>query len=324
LLFGYLIAGSYVHALSKSQDEKLIGEEKPWVSRFLGFTESVIVLGSVVVLFAIFVSIQFRYFFGGQANIKIDGYTYAEYARRGFGELVAVAVISLLLFMGLSAISRREESSQRKVFSGLGAGLFALVAVILVSAFQRLLLYEAVYGFTRLRTYSHVFMVWLGLLLLAVVVLEFLQRQRAFALAILTATLGFVLTLNILNVDGLIVRQNINRAVRGEEFDPHYLNTLSNDAVPALWDAYESAPLDGEEQNELSAILTCRAVILEEQKTDSPWQSFHWADIRALRLLDAHQKSLTGVQIYQKESGSWWVSVNDTDRPCNYNPFEYY
>jgi hypothetical protein len=44
------------------------------------------VLSSVVVLFSAFVIIQFQYFFGGAANISIEGYTYAEYARRGFGE----------------------------------------------------------------------------------------------------------------------------------------------------------------------------------------------------------------------------------------------
>jgi hypothetical protein len=324
LLFGYLLTGIYIHALSKSQGEKLIGEEKSWIARFLGFTESVIVLGSVVALFAIFVGIQFRYFFGGQANIKIDGYTYAEYARRGFSELVVVAIFSLLLFLGLSAVTRREESSRKKIFSGLGVGLVVLVVVILVSAFQRLLLYETAYGFTRLRTYSHVFMVWLGLLLAAVVVLELLQKQRSFALAMLVASVGFVLTLNILNVDGLIVRQNVNRTVQGEKLDPHYLNTLSNDATPALWEAYASAPLEAGDQKEIAAILACQAVLLKEKNVDSHWQSFHWADTRALWLLDAHRQDLAGIPLYQKESGSWWVSVNGDDRPCKYDPLEYY
>ena len=96
---------------------------------------------------------------------------------------------------------------QRRTFSGLGIGLVVLVAVILVSAFQRLLLYEEVYGFTRLRTYSHIFMIWVGVLLAVVVILEFIKRQRAFALASLFAAIGFVLTLNIINVDGLIINK---------------------------------------------------------------------------------------------------------------------
>ena len=235
----YALAGVFLHAASQSGDEKLVGDERPVVPAFLGFTEAAIVLGSVAALFAAFVFIQFQYFFGGQANIQIDGYTYSEYARRGFGELVAVAFFSLLLILGASSVTRRETDIQRRIFSGLGIGIVALVIVMLVSAFQRLLLYETAYGFSRLRTYTHVFILWLALLLVTVVVLEFLHRERAFALAALVAALGFVLSLGTMNVDGFIVRQNVERAVQGEVFDVSYLTGLSTDAVPALAAAYQ-------------------------------------------------------------------------------------
>ncbi len=88
LVFAYAIAGTYLHAAQKSNDT--VDESKPRLPAFLGFTEAAIVLGSVVALFASFVVIQFQYFFGGQANINIEGFTYSEYARRGFGELLAV------------------------------------------------------------------------------------------------------------------------------------------------------------------------------------------------------------------------------------------
>ena len=127
----YLLSGVYLHMLGPSREEKLIGLEKPWLTPFLGWIEAVIVLGAVDVLFLFFVGFQFRYFFGGQANIHLDGFTFSEYARRGFGELLAVAVISLLLFLGLSAITRRTQGTQRRVFTGLGIGLLALVATML-------------------------------------------------------------------------------------------------------------------------------------------------------------------------------------------------
>ena len=68
---------------------------------------------------------------------------------------------------------------------------------MLVSAFQRLVLYEAAYGFSRLRTYTHVFMIWLGLLLVAAIILEILRRERAVALAAAVASLGFAISLPI-------------------------------------------------------------------------------------------------------------------------------
>ena len=48
--------------------------------------EVTILLISIDLLFLVFVWIQFAYLFGGQANITIEGFTYAEYARRGFLE----------------------------------------------------------------------------------------------------------------------------------------------------------------------------------------------------------------------------------------------
>ena len=174
LMGAYALAGVFLHAAQQSKEERLVGEGKPVVPSFLGFTEAAIVLGSVAALFAAFVFIQFQYFFGGQTNIQIDGYTFSEYARRGFGELVTVAIFSLLLILSASGVTRRETEMQRRVFSGLGVGIVGLVLVMLVSAFQRLVLYETAYGFSRLRAYTHIFMIWLALLLVAVVVLEIL------------------------------------------------------------------------------------------------------------------------------------------------------
>jgi hypothetical protein len=302
LMGAYALAGVFLHAFQQSTDEKLVGEEKPVVPAFLGLTEAAIVLGSVAVLFAAFVFIQFQYFFGGQTNIQIDGYTYAEYARRGFGELVTVAFFSLLLILGASSVTRRETETQRRVFSGLGIGIVALVLVMLVSAFQRLVLYETAYGYSRLRMYTHVFMIWLALLLVAVVILEIAHRERAFALAAVIASLGFSLSLGIVNVDGFIVQQNVNRAVQGEEFDVSYLADLSSDAVPALAAAYQAQPLPASVKDGVGAALTCYAVNQDRGKPPLPWQSFHLSRANAARILTSLRADL---EKYKTDNDDW-------------------
>lgn len=302
LVFAYAIAGAFLHAATQSKEEKLLGEEKPVVPTFLGFTESAIVLGSVALLFAAFVSIQFQYFFGGQTNIQIDGYTYSEYARRGFGELVTVAFFSLLLILSASGITRRETETHRRVFSGLEIGIVALVLVMLLSAFQRLVLYETAYGFSRLRTYTHVFMIWLALLLIAVVVLELLRRERAFALAAVISALGFALTLGIMNVDGFIVRQNVNRAVKGESFDVSYLSELSFDAVPALTSAYQTQTLPASVKEGVGAALACFKSKQIRNSDPIPWQSFHYSRAIAFQQLDSLEPDL---EKYQEDDEDW-------------------
>lgn len=304
-LLAYLLAGVFLHAIHKSREEKLLGVEKPLVSPFLGFTQAAIVLGSVVALFAVFVVIQFQYFFGGEANIHAAGYTYAEYARRGFGELVTVAFFSLLLFLGLSGIVRRESRAQRCVFSALGIVMVTLVGVMLVSAFQRLLLYEAAYGFSRLRTYTHIFMIWLGIVLAAVVVLDLLQRQRQATLVLLLASIGFAATLSLLNVDGFIVRQNLARAAAGRGLDVAYLASLSDDAVPALVEAFHADDLPPLTRDAAGAVLVCR---LQTDAPDAPanWRSFHLARWQADRRLASFVDELDGYQVLE---GDWPIQV---------------
>jgi hypothetical protein len=273
LIGAYLLAGVFLHAATQSKDEKLIGEDKPLVNPFLGFTETTVVLGSVTVLFAAFVVIQFRYFFGGQANINLAGFTYSEYARRGFGELLTVAFFSLLMILGLGAITRRENNKKRRIFSGLNVVIVVLVIIMLVSAYQRLILYETAYGFSRLRTYTHVVLIWIGILLGVVVLLEILHRERAFAAAALITSLGFTASLGLLNVDGFIVQQNVNRAVQGQGLDVPYLVSLSNDSVPVLVDEFRSTALPGLTRDAVGAVLFCRLHYGSTRPVED-WRSF--------------------------------------------------
>jgi hypothetical protein len=306
VILAYVLAGVYLHAANRSGDEKLLGLEKSIAPHFLGFTEASIVLGSVVLLFAVFVAIQFRYFFGGQANINLSGYTFAEYARRGFGELVTVAFFAMLLFLGLSTITRRETALQQKVFSALGIALLALVAVMLISAYQRLVLYETAYGFTRLRTYTHVFMVWVAVLLACVVALDLFQRQRAFAVAALLASLGFGLSLTLLNVDAFIFQRNVTRFEQGQSLDVGYLATLSSDAVPAMVNLYQSPVAAATTRDRVGAALACIQFQADSRQGDQSWQSFHLSQYQSevsLRLVTDKLK------IYTVENGSWPVTV---------------
>ena len=308
LILAYLLAGTFLHAAQKS-DEKV--EEKTRVSPFLGFTESTIVLGSVVILFVAFVVIQFQYFFGGQANISIEGFTYSEYARKGFGELVAVAFFSLLLLLGLGAITRRETENQRRTFSILGIGLVGLVIVMLIAAFQRLGLYEMAYGFSRLRTYTHVFMIWLGLLLVAVVILEVRRRERMVGLGMVLASLGFVISLSVLNVDAFIVKQNIQREIRGAtdqtfaqgraDLDAQYFLDLSDDAIPPLVSAFHSKSLPVSVQEKIGAALACKQYERQHETRTYPWQSFHFSRWQADAKLRGLKKELEAYPIVDKD-----------------------
>jgi hypothetical protein len=264
------------------------------------------VLLSVNILFLAFVIIQFQYFFGGQSNISYAGFTYSEYARRGFGEMIAVAFLSLVLFLGLGMLTRRSNGLGRKIYSILGMGLVLLVGLILISAFQRLVLYETAYGFSRIRAYTYVFMIWLGILLVVTVVLELFNHLRTFALAALFVSLGFGISLTLLNIDGFIVRENVSNSTQGKTLDTVYLVSLSDDATPDLFDLFHNPQLTPELHTQLGVVLVCRQMINSISTRSNAWQSFNWSRFRSQALYQQYNSELKIYQAYHdSQSGLW-------------------
>ena len=305
LLAAWTLLGVFIHAATMSTGAPGSVRGLTTEARFMGFTEASIVLGSVAVLFAAFVLVQFRYFFGGSENIGLDGYTFAEYARRGYGELMTVSVLSLLLILILGAITRRESLSRQRLFSALSVVIVVLVGVMLVSAYQRLSLYEMAYGFTRLRTYVHVSLIWLGVLLAAVVILEILRRERLFAPAALLVALGFALTITVLNVDAFIVRQNVGRALRGQGLDVPHLASLSTDSVPPLVEFFNADSTSEKTRDALGAALACRLEASSEPAT-SDWRSFSVSRSKAELVMDTVRDELDG---YRAVKGDWYTQI---------------
>jgi hypothetical protein len=258
----------------------------------LGAVEVGIVLGLLNVLFAAFVIVQFRYFFGGAARVmSITELTYAEYARRGFFELTWVAGLVLpLLLITHALIQRRERPAvAERIFRPLAGTQVALLFVIMASAVARMRLYQSEYGLTELRLYTTAFMFWLGLVFVwfAWTVLVRGARQR-FACGALVAAFATVGLLHLLNPDAYIVRANTAHARAGRAFDAAYASTLSADAVPALISALPS--LSREERCRVARSLSAG---WSHPAPGEDWRSWSLARWRARRAVAANQEELS-------------------------------
>lgn len=285
----WFLAGGLAYALSRanaSDKESILRQVSRSITETvsLGFVEAVTLLSSVDLLFLVFVWIQFAYLFGGRTNITVDGYTYAEYARRGFFELVAVSVLALGLILGLHWLTRRETDRQEQAFNAVSSVMIGLLLVMLASAFQRLRLYELAFGYTELRFYSHVFMVWLVIVFVWFLVTLW-GRPSRFAIGAFVAALGFLITLNAITPDAFIARQNLARYQATGKLDTEYLTRLSDDAVPVLVSAADD--LEADERQQLTDHLQQRLNRLERQQRRQSWPSFHLAHWRAYKALRA-------------------------------------
>jgi hypothetical protein len=165
------------------------------------------------------------------------GLTYAEYARRGFFELVNVTALALPLLLIAHWLLRTETRTQERLFKALAGIMVVLLFVIVASALQRMCLYQQEFGLTELRLYTTIFMVWISVVLLWFVLTVLRARRDRFAFGALIAGFVAIFAINFMNPDALIASINIDRMEDGKRFDAYYLSTLSADAVPVLVEA---------------------------------------------------------------------------------------
>jgi hypothetical protein len=197
----------------------------------------VIILGLVDLLFLRYVIIQVPYLFGGMEFIQnTPDFKLAEYARRGFGELVAVSALVLPILLVGHWLLRRESNLPERVFRILAGIQIALVFVIMASAVQRLLLLtgELGYGLTTVRFYPMVVMSWLAVVFGWFALTVFRGARNRFAWGALWSAIVILGATNLMNPDAFIARTNIALMNQGRQFDASYNARLSADAIPSV------------------------------------------------------------------------------------------
>jgi len=214
----------------------------------LAITEVATALAAIDLLFLLFVIVQFRYLFGGDALVQVTpDLTYAEYARRGFFELVFAVGLVQPVLLAADWLLARERRRDDLAFRGLAGVQIALVLAITASAFQRLRLYHASYGLTESRFYAMVLLIWIGVMLLWFTATVLRGRRDPFAFGALASGLATVALLFVINPDAIVARTNVARMASADalvRFDVAYATSLSADAVPDLIDALPALPRD--------------------------------------------------------------------------------
>lgn len=253
----------------------------------LGIIEAGVVLIMLNLLFSGFIGAQLGYFFGG-ADVAAASHalSIANYARRGFFELVAVTLLVLPLLLTMHWLFRIESPRDNRIFGILSGLLVAMLFVVMASALHRMFLYQDMYGLTELRLYTTVFMGWLALLFIWFLLTVLRGKRERFAFGAVAAGLALLAMLNIINPDGLIVLINTGRASSGKDVDICYLATLSDDALPGLIDALPRA------KQPTRSYLSQKLLASLPERQSADWRGWNWGAARALKEIRTRQIEL--------------------------------
>ncbi len=273
-LFAYIFN---IPAETKLSETKVVDAkpEKTVVDRTI---EVKVFLWLIAGLFAIFLVFQVAYLFGGAINISQGSFTYAEYARKGFWELLVVALFTLIILLIMDKFTTLSKA-RSAWFTLPSLVLSTEIFIIIISASKRLKLYVDAYGLTVERLYAGGFIVFLGAIFIILAIKLWSKKEESFfAFGALLSMMAFLVFFNILNPDSFIAKRNIDRFNETGKIDATYLGSMSADAVPAMVGVYDR--LTEEDKVILKEALDAKKIHLEKQ--NSHWQSFNFSRRKAL------------------------------------------
>lgn len=284
LIIGFA-AFSYIFGLAAPADRGALKppEDIKPLQRFWDPVIVVTVLVSINLVYVMFTLIQFSYLFGS-VNLGLPkDFTYAEYARRGFFELVFVTLINLSILLGCIGFTKQGNRTADRIMKILMSLLVGCTMVMLISAHIRMSLYEEAYGYTYLRLLTHAFMFFIFALLIVAGYRVWVERVEILKWYISIALISYVL-INYANIDVMIAKNNIERYRKTDRIDISYLTVLSYDAVPY------TVELLKDKNSEVAAGIE-NDLYLKKKKLEENryWQSFNISEYMARNILKKYE-----------------------------------
>lgn len=245
-------------------------------------------LGLLAALFLAFVVVQLRFLFGGRDLVlSTIGLTYAEYARRGFFQLVTAAGLTLPILIAAKAqVPPGSDPRGRQSVRALSVLLLGLLAVVVASAAVRLALYVQAYGLTEARVYAGAVMAWLVVTFIWFAVTALRDRPERFAVGAIVAALSALAVLFVMDPPALVARHDLERAAAGRAFDARYVASLGPDAIPALVEHLGTLAPDDR------CTVALRLLDSAHSIDSYGWRSWSISSTRAEAALARHRPSL--------------------------------
>ncbi|MGH4138891.1 DUF4153 domain-containing protein [Clostridium sp.] len=232
------------------------------------------------IVYLLFSIVQFSYLYGGGSNFLPQKFTYSEYARKGFFELVAVTLINFTILLSSMKFLKRDNKKINSISNVFLTLLVAFTFNMLFSAHYKMSLYEQTYGFTYLRIFVHLFMFMLFMLFIAALI-GIWNRKMPLNKILIVILLSMYILVNYINVDKIIAKNNIDIYYQTQKIDVQYFKCLSYDAIPEILKLK-----DDPNKNVAKEVNDYLYDVKNDLWSEHFWYEFNYSKYRARKVLD--------------------------------------
>lgn len=184
--------------------------------RFLSVSVTNGFLGAISAVYVVYLLSQLTYFFGafGGSIPESVQMTVAEYSRRGFFEMSAVAAINLLLIFVAVMFSKRTDGKMAKSVKGFLLFLCGFTEILIMTAMSKMALYISRCGLTRKRVFVTAAILVMFVTFVCVIIRLF-KRNFPYMKIVFCVFLLVYSLLSVVNVDAVIADYNVDAYLSG-------------------------------------------------------------------------------------------------------------
>ena len=235
------------------------------------------ILTSLNIIYLVFCIIQIKSLF--LRNVSIN---YADYARKGFFQLMIVSAINLVTILIAKYFNKNSET--KKIYINTMSILMILFTfIILLSSAYRMYLYESAYGYTMLRLLVYCSLFTEAIMLIPTIV-YIIDKPINLVKTYFTIITVVYICMNLANFEKIIAKRNIDRYFETGKLDMEYLeNATGSDAVAEIVRVLDRIDEEGN-RTHAERYLTDMYNELSNYKMD--YRDYNYSKLKAKKILE--------------------------------------
>ena len=187
---------------------------------------------SIVYLFYLFT--QLAYIVNAFKFVLPEDYTAAEFARSGFFQMAVIVFINFVI-LGCTAISvKRNDLKIPKSTKSVLLFISSFTIFYISTAIFKMMKYISIYGLTRLRVLTTIFMLMLAVIFIIIILKLLIERFKYIKPIIVVCTLT-LLSISMVNINTVIAESNYSAYKAGKiDIDVYQIDSLGVSGIPVL------------------------------------------------------------------------------------------